>query len=48
LALVTLADIFFLLSAKKVMEGDAAKAQHDLKLGMAVALAAFLAVALNK
>jgi len=48
LALVTLADIFFLLSAKKVMEGDAAKAQHDLKLGMAVALAAFLAGALYR
>lgn len=48
LAIVTIADIFFLLSAKKVMEGDAAKAQHDLKLGMAVALAAFLAGALYK
>lgn len=48
LALVTLADIFFLLSAKKVMEGNAAKAQHDLKLGMAVALAAFLAGALYR
>ena len=46
IAIVTLADIFFLISVIKIVKGDATGAQHDLKLGMAVALVAFLAAAL--
>jgi 4-hydroxybenzoate polyprenyltransferase len=43
---VAVADILFLLSVKKILQGDATGAQQALKKGMAVALVAFLAGAL--
>jgi geranylgeranylglycerol-phosphate geranylgeranyltransferase len=46
LAVVAVADIFFLLSVKMTLQGDATGAQKALKKGMAVALVAFLAGAL--
>src|SRR5512137_2165578 len=46
LAVVAVADIFFLLSVKMILRGDATGAQKALKKGMAVALVAFLAGAL--
>jgi geranylgeranylglycerol-phosphate geranylgeranyltransferase len=46
LAIVVVADLFFLLSVQKIARGDATGAQKALKKGMAVALAAFLAAAL--
>ncbi|MGV8175199.1 MAG: geranylgeranylglycerol-phosphate geranylgeranyltransferase [Methanothrix sp.] len=45
LAVVAVADIFFLFSVLKVVRGDATGAQKALKKGMAVALLAFLAAA---
>jgi geranylgeranylglycerol-phosphate geranylgeranyltransferase len=46
LAIVAVADLFFLLSVAKIARGDATGAQKALKKGMAVALLAFLAAAL--
>jgi geranylgeranylglycerol-phosphate geranylgeranyltransferase len=46
LAIVAVADMFFLLSVLKIARGDATGSQKALKRGMAVALAAFLAGAL--
>ncbi len=46
LAIVAIADLFFLLSVLKIARGDATGCQKALKKGMAVALAAFLAAAL--
>ncbi|MDD2755715.1 MAG: UbiA family prenyltransferase, partial [Methanothrix sp.] len=46
LAIVVVADLFFLLSVQKIARGDATGCQKALKKGMAVALAAFLAAAL--
>jgi len=46
LAIVAVADLFFLLSVQKIARGDATGAQKALKKGMAVALVAFLAAAL--
>ena len=46
LAIVLVADLFFLLSIQKIAKGDAAGSQKALKVGMAVALLAFLAGAL--
>lgn len=46
LAVVTVADIFFLFSVKMVLKGDSTGSQKALKKGMAVALVAFLAAAL--
>jgi len=48
LALAAIADLFFLLSMIKVLRRDAASSQRALKIGMAVALMAFLAGALQK
>jgi geranylgeranylglycerol-phosphate geranylgeranyltransferase len=45
LAIVAVADLFFLLSVAKIVRGNATGAQKALKKGMAVALAAFLAAA---
>ncbi len=45
LAIVTVADLFFLLSVLKISKGDAAGSQRAIKKGMAVALMAFLAAA---
>ena len=45
LAIVVVADVFFLLSVLKIARGDATGCQKALKKGMAVALAAFLAAA---
>ena len=45
LAIVIVADLFFLLSVMKIARGDATGCQKMLKKGMAVALAAFLAAA---
>ncbi len=47
IAIVSLADIFFLLSIIKIVKGDASGAQRALKMGMAVALASFMAAALT-
>lgn len=47
IAIVTLADFFFLISVIKIVKGDASGAQHALKLGMAVALLSFMAAALT-
>ena len=47
LAVVAVADIFFLLSVKMILQGNATGAQMVLKQGMAAALAAFLAAALH-
>lgn len=46
LLVVAVADIFFLLSVKMILQGDATGAQKALKKGMAVALLAFLGGAL--
>jgi len=46
LAIVVIADLFFLLSVAKIARGDATGSQKALKKGMAVALVAFLAAAL--
>lgn len=46
LLVVAVADIFFLLSIKMILQGDATGAQKALKKGMAVALLAFLGGAL--
>jgi geranylgeranylglycerol-phosphate geranylgeranyltransferase len=48
LAIVLVADLFFLLSMQKIAKGDAAGSQKALKQGMAVALLAFLAGALQR
>jgi geranylgeranylglycerol-phosphate geranylgeranyltransferase len=48
LAIVLVADLFFLLSMQKIAKGDAAGSQKALKMGMAVALLAFMAGALQK
>ncbi len=48
IAIVSLADIFFIVSIIKIVKGDASGAQRALKLGMAVALASFLAAALTQ
>jgi geranylgeranylglycerol-phosphate geranylgeranyltransferase len=45
LAIVVVADLFFLLSVMKIARGDATGAQKALKKGMALALVAFLAAA---
>ncbi|MGB7544908.1 MAG: hypothetical protein WBL92_04820 [Methanothrix sp.] len=46
LALAAVADIFFLLLVKMILQGNATGAQKALKQEMAAALAAFLAAAL--
>ncbi len=46
LAIVLIADIFFLVSILKILRGDSSGSQRMLKLGMAVALLAFAAAAL--
>ncbi|MCK9440872.1 MAG: geranylgeranylglycerol-phosphate geranylgeranyltransferase [Methanothrix sp.] len=46
LAIVVVADLFFLFSVLKIARGDATGCQKALKKGMAVALVAFLAAAL--
>jgi geranylgeranylglycerol-phosphate geranylgeranyltransferase len=46
LAIVAVADLFFLLSVLKIARGDATGSQKALKRGMAVALLAFMAAAL--
>jgi geranylgeranylglycerol-phosphate geranylgeranyltransferase len=48
LAIVLVADLFFLLSMEKIVKGDASGSQKALKRGMAVALLAFLAGALQQ
>jgi geranylgeranylglycerol-phosphate geranylgeranyltransferase len=48
LVIVSVADIFLLSSVWKIAKGDASGSQKALKLGMAVALIAFLAAALAK
>ncbi len=48
LAIVIVADLFFLISMQKIIKGDAAGSQKALKMGMAVALVAFLAAALER
>ncbi|VVB72459.1 Digeranylgeranylglyceryl phosphate synthase [uncultured archaeon] len=48
LGIVVVADLFFLVSVRKIAMGDAAGTQKALKRGMAVALLAFLAGALLK
>ena len=48
LAIAVVADLFFLQSILKVMRRDARGSQKALKIGMAVALAAFLAGALQR
>ena len=48
LVIVLVADLFFLLSIQKIAKGDAAGSQKALKRGMAVALLAFLAGALQQ
>lgn len=47
LAIVAMADLFFLLSIAKLLKKDFTGAQKALKMGMAVALLAFLAGALQ-
>jgi len=47
LAIVVVADLFFLLSVLKITRGDATGSQKALKKGMAVALVAFLAAAMQ-
>lgn len=46
LAIVIVADLFFLHSVHRIARGDATGAQKALKRGMAVALAAFMAAAM--
>jgi geranylgeranylglycerol-phosphate geranylgeranyltransferase len=48
LVIVSIADVFFLISIIKILKGDAPGAERTLKMGMAVALVAFLAAALMK
>ena len=48
LIIVIVADLLFLLSVQKIVKGDAAGSQKALKMGMAVALLAFLAAALER
>jgi geranylgeranylglycerol-phosphate geranylgeranyltransferase len=48
LVIVSIADVFFLISIIKILKGDAPGAERTLKLGMAFALVAFLAAALMK
>ncbi len=48
LMIVALADLFFLFSLIKIAKGDAAGSQRALKIGMATALAAFLAAGLQR
>jgi len=48
LMIVAVADLFFLFSAMKIAKGDAAGSQRALKIGMAVALLAFLAAGLQQ
>jgi len=45
LMIVVVADLFFMLSVRMIVKGDASGAQKALKKGMAVALGAFLAAA---
>jgi geranylgeranylglycerol-phosphate geranylgeranyltransferase len=47
LLIVAVADLFFLFSMIKIVKGDAAGSQRVLKIGMAVALLAFLAAGLQ-
>ncbi|TRZ69016.1 MAG: geranylgeranylglycerol-phosphate geranylgeranyltransferase [Methanothrix sp.] len=47
LGVVAVADLFFLAAATLILQGDATKAQHCLKRGMAVALTAFLIAAVS-
>ncbi len=46
--IVAVADLFFLISMEKIARGDAAGSQKALKAGMAVALLAFMAGALQQ
>ncbi len=46
LIIVIVADLFFLIAMQKIIKGDAAGSQKALKMGMAVALVAFLVAAL--
>ncbi|VVB69254.1 Digeranylgeranylglyceryl phosphate synthase [uncultured archaeon] len=48
LMIVALADLFFLISLIKIVKVDAAGSQRALKMGMAVALLAFLAAGLQR
>lgn len=48
LMIVTVADLFLLSSVWKIARGDASGSQKALKMGMAVALLAFLAAALSQ
>jgi geranylgeranylglycerol-phosphate geranylgeranyltransferase len=48
LIIVTVADLFLLSSVWKIARGDASGSQKALKMGMAVALLAFLAAALSQ
>jgi geranylgeranylglycerol-phosphate geranylgeranyltransferase len=48
LVIVALADLFFLFSLIKIAKGDAAGSQRALKIGMATALAAFLAAGMQR
>lgn len=48
LAIAVLADLFFLMSMQRIAKADAAGSQKALKRGMAVALLAFLAGALQR
>ena len=43
MAVVALADIFFMLSVKMILQGNAAGTQKTLKKRMALAMLAFLA-----
>jgi geranylgeranylglycerol-phosphate geranylgeranyltransferase len=47
LIIIAVADLFFLVSILKIARGDPAGSQRALKLGMALALLAFLAAALK-
>ncbi|MHC1594411.1 MAG: geranylgeranylglycerol-phosphate geranylgeranyltransferase [Methanotrichaceae archaeon] len=47
LGVVTVADLFFLAAAMRILQGDATRAQRCLKMGMAVALTAFLIAAVT-
>jgi geranylgeranylglycerol-phosphate geranylgeranyltransferase len=47
LAVVTLADLFLVASVWKIIRKDPSGSQRALKLGMAVALVAFMAAALR-
>jgi 4-hydroxybenzoate polyprenyltransferase len=48
MGIVIVADLFFLISMIKILRKDAAGSQKALKIGMAIALAAFLAGALQQ